>query len=288
MILFKFHNSVKQGIRFDNSNRPNSPWGEGGRTSHNVAWKTDRVFFKGDKHFIHNNLSFGSKANDLIISSNKEINGFNYETVTRNNIAGTFSGHRTKPGADYPVPGVVDHNWTADVKGKDIRTQLRDPDNLDFRPRAGSELIDSGLPMKGYEFPYVGKAPDVGPYEYGDTNYWIPGRQSIHASRPVPPDGAGTVKLDADIMWLGGYRADSHDIYFGTDEESIASAAKTSGQFKGNQKNNIFAPGGLKSNTTYYWRADAVKGSLTIKGKVWSFTTGVDYANRIRLRRIRE
>ena len=37
------HNSVKQGIRFDNSNKPNSPWGENGRVHHNVAWKTDRV-----------------------------------------------------------------------------------------------------------------------------------------------------------------------------------------------------------------------------------------------------
>lgn len=270
------HDSVKQGIRFDNSNKPGSPWGEGGRVHHNVAWKTERVFFKGDRHFIHNNLLFGSRANDLIISSNKEINGFNYETITRNNIAGTFSGHRTKPGRDYPVPGVVDHNWTADVKGKDIRTQLRNPDNLDFRPRARSQLVDSGVPMKGYDFPYVGKAPDVGPYEYGDENYWIPGRQWSEASRPVPPDGAGNVKLDADLMWLGGYRADSHDVYFGTDWKVVCSAGRTSRWFKGNQRNNIYGPGELEPKTPYYWRIDVMKDSSVVKGSVWSFTTGVD------------
>ena len=260
------HDSVKIGLRFDNSNKPGSPWGEGCRAHHNVAWRTQRNFFKGDRHFIHNNLCFDSELNDLVISSDVEINGRNYATVTRNNIAGTLSGSRTKPSKDFPVPGIVDHNWSSDVTGRDMRTQLRDPDHLDFRPRAEAELVDSGALLEGYTFAYVGQAPDIGPYEASALDYWIPGRQQAHASRPIPPDGATQVKRDADLMWLGAYRAQSHRVYWGS--------AKTGLKEADLQTNNIYSPGLPESNVTYYWRVDALVGSKTVSSPIWSFTTG--------------
>jgi len=259
------HDSVKTGLRFDNSNKPGSPWGEGCRAHHNVAWRTQRNFFKGDKHFIHNNLCFDSELNDLVISSDVKINGRNYETVTRNNIAGTLSGSRTKAAKEFPVPGIVDHNWSSDVTGRDIRTQLRDPDNLDFRPQALSELVDSGIALEGYTCPYVGSAPDIGPYEAGSPAYWIPGYQQTRASRPIPPDAATQVKRDADLMWLGAYRAQSHRVYWGSTDTGL--------QDTGPHKNNIYSPGALEPNVTYYWRVDAVVGDKTISGPLWSFTT---------------
>jgi hypothetical protein len=262
------HDSVKIGLRFDNSNRPGSPWGEGCRAHHNVVWHTDRSFFKGDRHAIHNNLCFGSKLNDLVISSDVKTNGRNDQTVTRNNIAGTFSGSRTKPGRDFPVPGTVDHNWSSDVTGLDIRTQLRDPDNLDFRPQATSELVDSGVLLEGYDFVYEGRAPDIGPYEAHASDYWIPGRQEKQTSRPIPPDMATQVKRDSDLMWLNAYRSQSHRVYWGTAKAKLKDA--------GQQIHNIYSPGPLQSNTTYYWRVDAIVGSETIPGPLWSFTTGSD------------
>jgi hypothetical protein len=258
------HDTVKQGLRFDNSNLPNSPWGQNGTMHHNVAWNTDRIFFKGDKHFIFNNLVFGSAKNDLIISSNTAIAGFNYETITRNNICNKFSGHRTLPGSEHPVPGIVDHNWAGNFKGADVRSQLRDPDNLDFRPKAGSELVDAGIPVEGRPVPYLGKAPDIGPYEFGDENYWIPGFQDKVASQPVPPNGSSTVKQDADLMWLGAYRSDNFDVYFGTQPDSLEKMAS--------QANNIFDPGVLKPAKTYYWRIDSKTPGELSKGPVWSFT----------------
>jgi len=266
------HNSVKQGLRYDNSNLPNSPWGENGNMHHNVAWKTDRIFFKGDKHFIYNNLSFDNHLNDLIVSSNLPIQGRNYETITRNNISNKFSGHRTKPGKDYPVPGIVDHNWSGNFKNADIRSQLRDPDNLDFRPKKDSELVDAGAFIKGKEIPYLGKAPDIGAYEYGDSNYWIPGFQDKIASVPVPPTESKTVKSDADLMWLIAYKSNSSDVYFGEDENAVENASKNSPEFKGSHENNIYSPGKLISGKTYYWRIDAVVNNKIVKGKVWKFT----------------
>ncbi len=265
------HNSVKQGIRFDNSNLPNSPWGTNGTVHHNVAWKTQRVYFKGDYHQIYHNLSFDSELNDLIVSSEISINGRNFFTITRNNVAGKLSGNRSQPIEKHPVPGIVDHNWAGNILGKNIRTQLRDPDNLDFRPKAGSELVDAGIIIQNINDHFLGKAPDIGPYEFGDVNYWIPGYQAPHASTPIPPDGAINVKVDADLMWLQGYKATSHDIYFGTDSTRVALANRKAPEFKGNLKNNIFSPGFLERGKIYYWRIDAIRESKVIKGTVWKF-----------------
>ncbi len=266
------HDTVKQGIRFDNSNKPGSQWGQGCRAHHNVAWKTDRIYFKGDRHFIHNNLAFDNHKNDLIVSTNLEINGRNFKTVTRNNIAGTFSGHRRKPAIKYPVPGIVERNWTADMQKCDIRTQLKDPDNLDFRPKANSELIDVGGFMEGYDFSYQGSKPDIGPYEYGNSHYWIPGRQLAKASRPIPPDGAVAVKTDADLMWLSAHKSQKHHIYWGDDRKKVEKADPKSSVYRGFQKTNIFSPDKLERGKTYYWRIDAeVDGELK-KSDIWSFT----------------
>jgi len=75
--------------------------------------------------------------------------------------------------------------------------------DYDFRPRKGSSLIDAGVVIPGINdgqdlqfnwpssFPgqnrkYVGDAPDIGAYEYGDSVYWIPGYRYPHPSFPIP------------------------------------------------------------------------------------------------------
>ena len=270
------HNSVKQGIRFDNKNTPNAPYGHSGNVFNNVAWQTDRIYFKGDKHFVFNNLSFDSHLNDLIVSSNKDIQGHNHETITRNNISNKFSGHRKKSGKQNPVPGIVDHNFDGVSLGLDVRSQLRDVDNLDFRPKADSMLIDAGALIKGKTNHYLGKAPDIGPYEFGALDYWIPGYQAEKASKPVPPRTSTTVKHDADLMWLNAYKALSHDVYFGTTQNAVEIADKKSPQYQGVFTHNIFTPKALQAGQTYYWRIDARfegKGAgKLVKGDVWSFT----------------
>ncbi len=269
------HDSVKQGIRFDNMNLPNSPYGNNGQVLNNVAWNTDRMFFKGDQHFIFNNLSFDNHSNDLIISSNVAIQGHNHRTITRNNISNKFSGHRVKPGKEYPIPGIVDHNWDGAKSGLDVRSQLRDPDNLDFRPKAGSTLIDGGAVIKGKLTHFIGQAPDIGPYEFGASHYWIPGYQAKTASSPVPPKAATAVKLDADLMWLEGYRATSHDVYLGTQLTQVMDGTKLSPSYQGNFTSNIFTPKSLIPGKTYFWRVDAVGKNGIIKGETWRFTVMV-------------
>ncbi len=163
---------------------------------------------------------------------------------------------------------------------------LRDPDNFDFRPRADAgNLIDKGKLVRRDELPgkiirlpeqeFVGSSPDIGAYEYGVSNYWIPGCTLPAASSPVPPDGSQTVKADADLMWLRGRSAITHNLYLAetkADAEwvDITFERPVSGQT--GMRNNIFDPGRLVPGKTYYWRVDAVErdGSV-VKGDVWSF-----------------
>jgi len=266
------HNSVKQGIRFDNRNTPNAPYGHSGNVFNNVAWQTDRVYFKGDSHFVFNNLSVDSHLNDLIVSSNKAIQGHNHKTITRNNISNKFSGHRKKSGKQHPVPGIVDHNFDGVNLGLTVRSQLRDVDNLDFRPKADSILVDAGAIIKDKSNYFLGKAPDIGPYEFGALTYWIPGYQAEKASKPVPPRASITVKHDADLMWLTAYKASSHEVYFGNTQNNVEIANKKSPQYQGVFTHNIFTPKALQLGKTYYWRVDAIRAGKLIRGDVWSFT----------------
>ena len=82
-------------------------------------------------------------------------------------------------------------------------------------------MIDAGSTDVAIELDYHGKAPDIGPYEYGDKNYWIPGWQLDNASRPVPPHGATGVKRNADLMWLPTRKARANRVFTGTDPKAL-------------------------------------------------------------------
>ena len=159
---------------------------------------------------------------------------------------------------------------------------LRDPKNYDFRPKKGSPLVDSGSLVKKTEIPsedtnfkeldYIGKAPDIGAYEFDAPRYWIPGRKESAASSPVPKNGGIDVPLDADLMFLEAYKSNHHQILLGESPDSLKRIASIK-----DLKTNIVTPKKLKPQTTYYWRVDAYTPSAekTIQtGDIWSFSTG--------------
>jgi len=106
--------------------------------------------------------------------------------------------------------------------------------DYDFRPRKGSYLIDNGLVIpgindgedtnpehdqdckfishpplySGQHRKYVGTAPDIGAYEYGDKVYWIPGFRYPHPSVPIPNDNASDVPVDYSLVWNYPYKKD--------------------------------------------------------------------------------
>ncbi len=93
------------------------------------------------------------------------------------------------------------------------------------------------------------------------------------ATNPNPPDAATDVGISADLSWTAGAGATSHDVYFGSDANAVASADHNDPQFQDNQAGRTFAPGLLSASTIYYWRIDEVNPYGTTLGDVWSFTT---------------
>jgi hypothetical protein len=257
-----FHDTIKSGARFD-APVPPRRWGTGGMMNHNVIWNAKTaLMFKGKKHFCYHNMAFDCQMGLTVLDDSRQNGGANEGTITRNNAADLVSGHRRK---NKKVPGVCDHNWNgADTETK-LTSQLRDAANLDFRPRIGSALIDAGVVVDGVSAKSLGKAPDIGAYEAGAKRYWIPGRRTASASTPIPRHGARNARCDADLMFLGAYKATKHIVYFGTSPDKLVRKAALA-------DSNICSPGKLEPGKKYCWRVDAVgPDGKIVTGQVWRF-----------------
>ena len=110
-------------------------------------------------------------------------------------------------------------------------------------------------------------------YDYNTTNL---GKTTVWAGvyeksyNPSPPDGTIGISVDADLGWMAGGYAASHDVYFGTNP--------TPGppEFKGNQPETTYPLPQLEPGTRYYWRIDDVdtgNPESPWTGDIWSFTT---------------
>jgi len=83
------------------------------------------------------------------------------------------------------------------------------------------------------------------------------------------------------LKWSAGTVAASHEVYFGTNEDAVRNATKTSPEYKGPKAlgDENYAPGQLELATTYYWQIEEVNSvnpDSPWAGNVWSFTTS-DY-----------
>lgn len=81
---------------------------------------------------------------------------------------------------------------------------------------------------------------------------------------PSPADGTEIENRAILLQWSPARCAASYDVYFGTNSP---------GTLRGHTSSTAFDPGPLAWYTTYYWRVDAVNGSVVTTGPVWSFTT---------------
>ena len=168
--------------------------------------------------------------------------------------------------ADVPSTAAVDALFSvmtsADNSAGGLYDQLRDPANLDFRPRPGSIWAER----------------NIGAYEANITHggaYWIPGRQGWRASEPVPPHNATAVKRDADLMWLEALGAVAHRVY-------LAPGHATDDAYLSLTLHETFAAGAnvvtpppdmLSYGARVSWRVDAqtAAGDWHI-GETWRFT----------------
>ncbi len=162
--------------------------------------------------------------------------------------------------------------------------------SYDFRPKKGSSLIDSGViipgindgndkgvphPEDGIDFnhkplysgqkrKFVGEAPDIGAYEYGDSVYWIPGFRYPHPSVPIPNDGEVKVPIDHSLVWNYPYKKDYSNTKASVKVSGPGVNLTKEFKYPHNVFFQTFEPGG-----TYNWSV-TVDG---VSGGNWSFKT---------------
>ncbi len=89
-----------------------------------------------------------------------------------------------------------------------------------------------------------------------------------HARNPQPADGATDVDVTAMLSWRPGREAVSHEVYLGTDPNTL--------ELIGAPSEASINPGDLDFGTTYYWQVVEVNEAEAISawvGDIWSFST---------------
>ena len=94
----------------------------------------------------------------------------------------------------------------------------------------------------------------------------------------MPSNGATNVRQTQILKWIAGDNAASHQVYFGTDKDTVRNANTGSPEYKGSKDlgSESYDPGKLEWDTTYYWRVDGVDNANPDSpwvGLVWSLTT---------------
>ncbi len=88
------------------------------------------------------------------------------------------------------------------------------------------------------------------------------------ARYPNPDNNASNVDLDVTLGWRAGRGATEHEVYIGTDEQTVRDEVvpfATTGQ-------NTYGPLTLDLGTMYYWRIDEVN-EVIWAGDIWQFST---------------
>jgi len=94
----------------------------------------------------------------------------------------------------------------------------------------------------------------------------------------MPSNGAQDVRQTLILKWSPGESAASHDVYFGTDKDTVRNTNTGSPEYKGSRDlgSESYDPGKLEWDSTYYWRVDGLDTANPDSpwvGLVWSFTT---------------
>jgi hypothetical protein len=98
---------------------------------------------------------------------------------------------------------------------------------------------------------------------------------TLKAVKPVPADRDEHVDADShslSLSWNAAGSAVLHDVYFGTDSNTVKTATHASPAFKGNQAATNCPATNLNSLLTYFWRIDEVNATNGVtKGDLWQF-----------------
>ncbi len=187
--------------------------------------------------------------------------------------------------ADNLCPDAVVLGWTpglnADRHDVYVGTDYDDVKNATtsdsgiYKGRQEAATYDAGSLMSlqpGETYYWKIDEVDLGPpEEIVKAKYvWQFAINDGNAFGPDPAHNKTAVPLDVTLTWSAGCSAQSHKVFFGTDEDQVRNmvdpcATRTLG-------NENYSPDTLDYSTFYYWRIDEVGPVAEVwKGSVWRF-----------------
>jgi hypothetical protein len=179
-------------------------------------------------------------------------------------------------GAEFVGPDNVTLSWTAGFGAKLHTVYLGDDfdevnDATVGSPSGSTSYKPNPLEREKVYYWRVDESDGVTVYKGHIWAFTTPGA----AGAPQPGNRAEGVEHALILIWKPAENANSHQVFFGTDEDAVNDATMDSPEYKGDRSRGAesYDPGPLDWNVTYYWRVDAVYNTHTIKGLVWSFTT---------------
>jgi hypothetical protein len=187
--------------------------------------------------------------------------------------------------APDPVDGAeqvdqdADLNWTAGFGAKlhyvYFGDNFDDVNNATFGMPLGSTSYDPGILKLAKTYYWRVDEFDIIDTYKGDV--WS---FTTHGAvgNPDPANGAVDVKQTQIITFSPSVFAVSHELYFGTDKDTVKNADTGSPEYKGTRDLGAesYDPGKLEMDATYYWRIDEVNNvnpDSPWLGILWSFTT---------------
>lgn len=185
-------------------------------------------------------------------------------------ISGLSNGTHSFSGWHAALYGVTASTLKVSVNGTVAQTGIACPSNVTSDDLAGRSYVE-----------FTGTSATIliqGEGNQSYSNAWlnafeIDGASPITSiSKYTPVDGSKHNNIEDGLSWTAGSGASSHDVYIGTDPDSVFNATKSSPEYKGTVTSPHFdLDSSYSSIPTYYWRVDEVGSNGTVKGAVNSF-----------------
>ncbi len=181
-------------------------------------------------------------------------------------------------GAEFVDPNNVTLSWTPGY-GAILHTVYLGDNFDDVNNAAGGLPLGTATYNPGpleLEKVYYWRVDEFDAVETHKGDVWsftTPGA----VGHPQPAYGATDVSLNTMLSWTPSDSAASHQLYIGTDKETVRSADTGASEYKGSIALGAesYDPGLLDADIVYYWRVDEVDGQgNTLTGPLWTFTTG--------------
>lgn len=185
-------------------------------------------------------------------------------------LSGLSNGTHSFSGWHSALYGVTASTLKVSVNGKTVQTGIACPSNVQNDNEAGRSYVE-----------FTGTSATIliqGEENQSYSNAWlnafeIDGASPFDSISEVSPEDKSLHNnIENGLNWKAGKNAVSHDVYIGTDLNSVMNADKSSAEYKGTvTKPHFDLDSSYSSIPVYYWRVDEVSAGGTVKGAVYSF-----------------